>query len=220
MQTVHTINIFLHVTLGITGLILGSLALIFRQPLGRHQKLGKYFLLALLGVVVTGFLGFLFFRSNPFLLMLTILSSYVGYSGYRTVQVRQGRASVPDILTAVAAIALGISYLVFLNQSGADWSPAVVYSTLSGLLIVSGYDLIKHFLLFNRLRNWWLYEHIYKMLSAYSAILSAFTGTVLPGFKPYSQIMPGIFTFALIVYFISNQIQKKNARKASETSRA
>jgi hypothetical protein len=50
------------------------------------------------------------------------------------------------------------------------------------------------------------------MLSAYSAILSAFTGTVLPGFKPYSQLGPSVLCLWLIVFFIWRQAAAQRKR--------
>jgi hypothetical protein len=112
-------------------------------------------------------------------------------------------------LVAAGSLAVGVAYLFYLRGADGNWAPPVVYSTLAALAVVTGYDLLKHGWLHERLRSWWLYEHIYKMLSAYSAILSAFTGTVLPGFKPYSQLGPSVLCLWLIVFFIWRQVVGK-----------
>jgi hypothetical protein len=200
------LNLSLHVLAGTVALVVGLFALLVRKPSGKHFRYGRLFLYLLTGVVGTGFTGLLFFRSSSFLLMLTLLAGYVGYAGYRAVQLREKRSSRLDAMAAVVALAVGIIYLFYLEKAGGNWSPQVVYSTLAALGLVTTYDLLKHFLLHERLKTWWLYEHIYKLVSAYSAILSAFMGTVLPGFKPYSQLGPTVLCLWLIGFFIRRQI--------------
>ncbi len=202
MQMLHSFNISLHVLAGTVALVIGLLALTVRKPSARHFRYGRYFLYLLAVVVGTGFTGLLFFRSSSFLLMLTLLAGYDGYAGYRAVQLRARRSSRADALVAAATLTAGLLYVGYLRQADGNWAAPVVYSTLAALALVTGYDLLKHCWLHERLKSGWLYEHIYKMVSAYSAILSAFTGTVLPGFKPYSQLGPSVLCLWLIVFFI------------------
>ncbi|GAB4030941.1 hypothetical protein [Spirosoma jeollabukense] len=209
MQTLHTINIIVHVLFGTVGLIIGLVTLIFQNQPQRHIRYGRYFLYVLIVVVATAFIGILFFRSNPFLLILTLLAGYVGYSGYRTVRLREQKSSTADRLLAVSVLIAGVLYLRSMQLAGGNWSPAVVYPTLSALLLVVGYDLIKNGWLFHRLKTWWLYEHIYKIMSAYSALASAFAGTVLSQYKPFSQILPSTFGVLLIAFFIWKQTKKQ-----------
>jgi len=202
MQTLHTINIALHVLFGTLGLLVGLVALIYQNRYSQHSRFGRYFLYALIVVVTTAFIGTLFFRSNPFLWMLTLLGGYVGYSGYRAVRLKEQRSSKPDLLLAISVLLAGCLYAWSVQNGQSNWSPSVIFSTLLALALVTIYDIVKHCWLFRRFRTWWLYEHIYKMMSAYSALASAFSGTVLPQFKPYSQIMPSTICSLLIVYFI------------------
>jgi intracellular septation protein A len=198
----HTINIFTHVFFGTVGLVLGLIALFYQNNARQHIRFGRYFLYSLTIVVITAFIGILFFRSNPFLLILTLLGGYVGYSGYRVIWLRERPTSTLDMIIAAGVLIMGGLYLRSMQLSGGNWSPAVVYPTLSALVLVAGYDLIKHFWLHQRLKTWWLYEHIYKMLSAFSALFSAFSGTVFSQYKPYSQILPSTLCVSAIVYFI------------------
>jgi hypothetical protein len=207
--SLHTVNLTIHVLFGCLALVVGTLALLARKRVGRHTRLGRYFLYLLLVVVGTGLLGALFFRTNGFLLMLTMLSGYVGYAGYRTVQLREKRSASFDAGLALTMLVVSTVYIGWLRQSGLSWSPTVVYSTWSALVLVSGYDLLKHFWWHERLKGAWLYEHIYKMISAYSALLSAFVGTLLPQFKPYSQVGPSAFCLLLIGYQIWRQSRKR-----------
>ncbi|GAB4041383.1 hypothetical protein [Spirosoma gilvum] len=213
MQTFHTLNIFTHIGFGTLALLLGLAALLYQTSAQRHVRFGRYFLYCLSIVVGTAAIGIVFFRSNPFLLMLTLLGGYVGYSGYRSVRLRERKSATTDVLITIVVLVSGGAYAGSMQLAGGNWSPSVVYSTLSALALVGGYDLLKHFWLYERLKSWWLYEHIYKMLSAYSAILSAFAGTVLPNYKPYSQILPSVLCVWAIVYFIWQRA--RNRRRIS-----
>lgn len=202
MQTLHWLTLGIHITFGTLALLIGLFALFYQNQPVRHVRSGRYFLYCLSLVVGTAFIGILFFRSNPFLLMLTLLGGYVGYAGYRTVRLRERKSPLIDVLITISVLLAGSLYAGSMQLTGSNWSPAVVYSTLSALALVGGYDLLKYFWLYERLKSWWLYEHIYKMLSAYSAIFSAFSGTVLPHYKPYSQILPSVICVSAIAYFI------------------
>jgi hypothetical protein len=70
-----------------------------------------------------------------------------------------------------------------------------------------------------------LYEHVYKNDLGISALLSAFGGTVLPDYHPYSQAGPGAFCVWLIVFFIwqrtrlrtmTGRMMKKEKEKEQE----
>lgn len=213
---IHSINIALHVIAGTIALVIGLIALWYYQRPLQHKRFGRVFLYLVAVVVITGFTGWFFFRSNPFLLMLTLLSGYVGYAGWRTIRLRKQRGSITDAVIALVVLGIGVFYLLWLLKSDAIWSPTVIYSTLVSLIIVTVYDLIKILWLHSRLKEWWLYEHIYKMLSAFSALLSAFTGTVLPdNFKPYSQVVPSMIGVGLIVFFIAQEVNRRKRIIAS-----
>jgi uncharacterized membrane protein len=207
---IHSVNIAVHVITATVALILGFVIIFTRKGSLNHSRLGKYFVILLSVVVLTGFLGWLFFRSNSFLLMLTLLAGYNGYSGYRAVQLRERRSSIRDVAIAFTTLSAGVLYMVWLNRSNATWNPSVVYPTLFGLILVTVYDLVKYFWVHSRIKGWWLYEHIYKILSAHSALFSAFCGTVFPDYKPYSQVGPGVLSIWLIVFFIFQQARKRS----------
>ena len=84
------------------------------------------------------------------------------------------------------------------------WSPIVIYSTVGALVFVIIYDLIKYLIpakVYNRNRIW-LYEHIYKMTSAFSALLAAFVGTVFEEYQPHSQYLPSALGMLIIFGFM------------------
>lgn len=191
-------------------MLLGIVLLIARKGTVFHKRWGLIFVRLLLVVNVSAFLGWLFFRSNPFLLMLTLLASYNTYSGYRVVRLKEQRGNWLDIMAPVIALATSLFYLFYLMQSGNNWSPAVIYPTVGALSLVTSYDIMKNFLFHSKIKHWWLYEHIYKITSAFGAVLSAFVGTVLPQYKPWSQAGPGVVCWMIIIFFIIVEARKRN----------
>ncbi|MEO1260763.1 MAG: hypothetical protein AAFZ15_18335 [Bacteroidota bacterium] len=84
------------------------------------------------------------------------------------------------------------------------WAPVVIYSTVGALILVIVYDFFRYLIprgLYEKDRIW-IYEHIYKMTSAFAALLSAFTGTVLEEYQPHSQYLPSVLGILLIFGFM------------------
>ena len=199
MSFLHSGNIFVHVTAGLLAIVLGTFALTTGKGGPAHRKFGRWFLMTLTVVVGTGLIGAVFFRASPFLLILTLLAGYVGYAGFRVVRFRERRLPVQDMLVAAGVLATGLgSQLLNPNVS---WNSSVITSTLSALVLVTVYDLLKYFWFFGRWKKLWLYEHIYKMTSAFSALLSAFGGNVLRDYQPYSQLLPSVLGVGIFVWF-------------------
>lgn len=217
MQTLHALNISVHVLFGTAALLIGLVAVWTNQQLIAHRRYGRLFLLTLTVVVGSAGIGVLLFRPNPVLIILSLLSGYVGYSGYRVIQLRGRRPSFTDWLLALVVLLLGAGYGLAARHTP-GWSPAVIYSTLAALLLVTSYDLVKYGWLFDRLKGGWIYEHIYKMLSAYNAILSAFAGTVFPHHKPYSQLGPTFLFLGALSYFILRQNRRKRGNPVKTLS--
>ena len=205
----HQINISIHVATGTIALIIGLIVLLKKKGTAGHFRFGRYFLILLSVVVATGFLGSLLFRTNPFLFMLSFLAGYNGYAGFRNVRLKQQRTTAVDAWIAFGVLMAGIAFLASLRSGNSEWSPSVIYSTVGALAFVTVFDLAKFFFFHARLRTWWIYEHIYKLVSAFGAILAAFTGTVLPDFKPFSQVGPSIVTWWIIGIYVLLEARKR-----------
>lgn len=91
------------------------------------------------------------------------------------------------------------------------WAPSIIYSTLGYLIAVVTYDLCRYFIPAAAYSNLWLYEHILKMISAFSGLLSAFTGTVFPKYQPYSQFLPSVFGALVAIGFMIAAYRKQRA---------
>ncbi|PUZ28664.1 hypothetical protein DCC81_04045 [Chitinophaga parva] len=200
MQTTHLINIGLHVAAGTAALVAGLGAMVVQKRRARHTRYGRVFTRLVYIVISTALFGVFVFRGNAFLFILTLLSGYNCFSGIRAVRLAGARPQYLDHLVAGGVMLAGAGYLYVLKREGFYWAPAVIYSTVGALFLVAGYDLLKRIQPLWFLQKAVLYEHSYKMVSAWSALLSAFCGTMLPRYKPYSQLLPSAICIAYICF--------------------
>lgn len=208
----HSINITVHIIAGTIALSLGIIALVSKKGKIIHKKSGKWFIVFLTCVILTGLLGVFVFKRNTFLLVITLLSAYQGFSGYRTLQSKNNKPQFIDILMSVITLCTAFYFMYYIRQIGFFWSPVVIYSTLGALGIVVGYDFIRYLIPASKYNALWLYEHIYKMIGAFTALLAAFVGTVFVSYQPYSQILPSVFGIILQIIFLSYAF-KNNKKK-------
>ena len=198
----HTVNVAIHVAFGTGCLLLGLMALITRKGGRLHIRFGRYFLACLAVVIATAVVGILAFGFRAFLGVITMLAAYEAYSGYRSLKIRFSGPQLQDAAVSVAGISATSLFIAYLRSVHIQWAPVVIYSTLGTLVVVASYDLVR----FTFPKHWfertWLYEHIVKMLGAYNAVASAFSGTVLEKWQPYSQMAPSILGVAAMVGFI------------------
>lgn len=209
METFHSTNIILHVITGTLGLLLGVIAIASRKGGKLHVKSGKWFLKLLTVVCLTGLLGIFVFKRNSFLIVITLLSAYQGFSGYRVLQTKSNQFYWIDFMAALITISSCFYFLYYFQSIGMFWSPIITYSTIGWLSAVILYDFLRYFIPKHRYKQLWLKEHILKMIAAWSALFSAFTGTVLEEFQPHSQYLPSVIGNILIVYFLIKFSKKK-----------
>jgi hypothetical protein len=204
MELLHQGNIITHVLTGSTGILLGLICLLSFKGGQVHNKAGKVFLLFISVVILTGLIGVFVFKRNTFLLVITVLSGYVSFSGYRILAFKQNKVKLLDIVISVATLGVLAYFLSYFKTIGMIWSPIVIYSTVGALLFIILYDFIRYLIpkSFYIQRKIWLHEHIYKMTSAFAALLSAFAGTVLEAYQPHSQYIPSALGMIIIIGFM------------------
>lgn len=213
MNVTHTISITIHVLAGILALITGFAAVFTIKGGKRHVQFGRFFLKSMSVVIATALIGVFVFERNTFLLVITLLSGYNAYSGWRVLKLNGQKPTLQDYMIPLLVFSSGIYYLYYIQSSGLYWSPVVVYSTLGALALITLYDLSRIFIPSSFLQKTRIYEHIYKMSSALSGITSAFVGTVLPHFQPYSQILPSAagLLFIMITFICqAKSVSNKN----------
>jgi len=189
----HTINVIVHVAFGTAALAAGVVPIVTSKGGPVHRRFGRYFLACLAVVVLTAAIGVFAFEFRAFLGIITLLASYDAYSGYRALRIRTTGPRPRDTVVAVSALLMAAVFLAYLHVIRMPWAPVVIYSTLGALVFVASYDLVRLAFPTRWFARLWLYEHLAKMLAAYTAVVSAFAGTVLSSWQPYSQILPSAF---------------------------
>lgn len=202
MQTLHHLNILVHIVFGTLALLVGLVPLLMRKGGAAHRRFGRWFLALATAVLFTAVLGLAVFNFRPFLTVIVLLSVYQAFSGYRVLRTRATGPTLRDGVFSVVFLLGGLAFLALLPRIELVWSPVVMYSTLGVLLAMTVYDLSRFGWLAQWQRGAWLYEHIWKMTSTYAALLSAFTGTVLEAYKPYSQYVPSLLGSVVAVSFM------------------
>ena len=207
-ESMHPINIFVHVVSGTIALLTGCIALGVKKNSLFHKRFGNYFMVSIMIVVATGILGVLVFKRNSFLLLITLLSFYQAYSGYRMVKEKSNTFYGIDFGIQLVVISTAIYFWKYLlAKEDQMWSPIIIYSTLSYLFLVIFYDWIRYRFPKHWYTSLWRYEHMAKMIGALSAISSAFLGTILPDYQPFSQLTPSVLG-CLLMLIMGLRIQK------------
>ncbi len=204
MELLHKSNILIHIITGSIGLILGVIALLTVKGGKLHNKAGRYFIRFISIVILTGLIGVFVFGRNTFLLVITVLSGYVSFSGYRCLQLKSNTPKKIDVVVAIISLLVLAYFLYYFKSIGMIWSPIIIYSTVGALLFIVSYDFLRYLIpkkAYKR-RRIWIYEHIYKMTSAFAALLAAFIGTVFDQYQPHSQYLPSALGMLIIFGFI------------------
>ncbi len=202
----HQINIYTHILFGTISMILGLWPIVSKKGNSIHKKTGRWYLRTLTIVIVTALLGGLFFNYRPFLVLLSILVFYQAFAGTRTLKLKHKRPEILDNTLVGLGIILALFYIVYFDFDKASMSRPVVLSTVIALLINLCYDLGKNLYPGTYLGSAWIYDHIVRMLSSYGGLIMAFTGNVLnPAFQPWSQLLPSVISYSLIIYFVLRQ---------------
>ena len=209
LTVVHKINIAIHIAAGSSALIVGLVAIIASKGKKLHRLSGRLFLMLMSVVIITGLIGVFVFGRNTFLLVITVLSGYQAFSGYRAIKAKSNAPKFIDVCMCLPALIAVSYFLYYFSSIGMIWSPIIIYSTVGWLLLMIVYDLGRYFIPAKLYGNMWLYEHILKMVSAFTGLLSAFSGTVLPQYQPYSQFVPSVLGTLTAACFIIVAANKK-----------
>ncbi|MEL7530040.1 MAG: hypothetical protein AAFN10_01965 [Bacteroidota bacterium] len=220
MEVLHKSNIIIHVLTGSIALLLALIALLSLKGGKTHNRSGRLFLYFISVVILTGLLGVFVFGRNTFLLVITVLSGYVAFSGKRILRAKDNVPQALDIGASIISLIVLAYFLYYFKSIGMIWSPVIIYSTVGALLLVIAYDLLRYFIPRQAYQKHkiWMYEHIYKMTSAFSALLAAFVGTVFDQYQPHSQYMPsliGVWTIIGFMIYFNRRGLQLSRRKAS-----
>jgi uncharacterized membrane protein len=198
----HLLNLAVHLGAGIAAMGLGFLMLAAAKGTRSHRARGRVFVALTFAVCATGAIGNLFFRFMPLFAVLTVLVSYQLASGWHAVFTRDVGPNRVDALLAVCAGGWALYLIPLLAAAGTQDSAAiVVHSSLAALFVLLAYDLARWCFPARWHASLWRYEHIYKLISALFAMLSAATGNLLKAGQPWSQLLPSLAGALAILWF-------------------
>jgi len=198
-----------HILAGAISLIVAPLAMALVKGGRKHRILGKIFFWCMTWIFVTSMiLGF--YHSKTFLIMVSILSYYLVVTGYRTLyhkQLSMGKGVMwfdwaIEITTGAVLVGFGFwgIYLLTMGASGGFIFLLFAFS-LGGLMSVFGE--LKAYIRKPAEKEYWLFNHISRMISGFIASVTAFSVNVmvfLPGIWPW--IWPALVGTPFIIYWI------------------
>jgi uncharacterized membrane protein len=200
----------LHVAAGFVAVVAGLLPILSTKGSRLHRLSGRVFA-GLMTVLLVAAWAMTALHFNPYFAALSATATITVFSGLRVLgrkrpdlDARQ-RARPLDWAVTLAVVGIGLWILVLLVQGRAGGNRAVSAALVYAALVYGGWDLWR----FIRPTAWpfspnlWTYEHLVKMLSAYGAVLSAFSGnflTFLP--TPWSQLWPTLLLQPMAIIWI------------------
>lgn len=223
----ETALVLLHVVAGIFALVLAPVAMATRKGGRAHRLGGRVYFWAMAVLFVTA-LGLLAVRPNVFLLIISVLSFYGAFSGYRVLsrkrpQAEQG-ATWLDWGGAWVALAAGVGFIAWGALTLLDvWESAIptAFSFLGvGFGTLLGREAWSDLTSFRQPPadpNWWWLYHMDRMLGSYVAAVTAFmvqtVGPRLPsGLEWTVWIAPALVGGPLIGVWIGHYKKRFSAR--------
>lgn len=200
----------LHITAGLVAVMVGVLPILTRKDGQWHRRSGRAFAGLMSALLICAWV-MTALRFNTYFAALTATATITVFSGVRVLGRKRPdlnvsqRARPVDWAVALAAVGIGVWILGLVLAGRIDRNIAVSAALAYGALTYGGWDLWR----FARPTDWpfspnlWNYEHLLKMLSAYGAVLSAFSGnflTFLP--TPWSQLWPTFLFQPLAILWI------------------
>lgn len=207
----------LHIATGLAVCVVGLGPILTAKGSRPHRLFGRLFVV-LMTVLLIAAWAMTVMHFTAYLLGLSATATYHVFSGVRVLgrkrpDLRAGnRARLIDWMAAVGVIGVGLAVLMLILTGRSDGPPAVSGGLAFAALAFGSWDLWR----FARPDDWpfspnlWTYEHLAKMLSAYSAVLSAFSGnflTFLPA--PWSQLWPSLLFPSLTLIWIAVLIVRR-----------
>lgn len=212
METLIKFLIFSHVTAGIISLITAPVSMAVAKGGTAHRVAGKIFFWSMFYIVISALvLGT--YHWKPFLLMVSVLSFYLVYSGYRALYQKQlhlGKGVAwYDWAVAVACGLFMLAFLIWsidLMTKGGNVILLIFFS-LGGLYSI--FTEVKAYLKKPDVKHRWLFNHIGRMVGGFIASVTAFSTNVLTFLPGLAQwLWPTLIGTPLIIYWIRTYRQK------------
>lgn len=208
---IYPLLLAVHIAAGLGTVLMGIAPVLARKGSRLHRLTGRIFA-GLMAILLAAAWAMTVLKMNSYLLALSASATLTLFSGLRVLGRkrpdlrRADRATLLDwgVTLAIAGVGLLVLWQVLTgrNVGPAAISMALVY----GALGMSSWDIWR----FLRPTGWpfspelWRYEHLWKMLGAYSAVMSAFSGNFLRFLPPpWSALWPTLVFQTLTLIWIA-----------------
>jgi uncharacterized membrane protein len=211
MTQIFSPTLALHIACGFALVAAGLLPILTRKGSRAHRLSGRLFVV-LMSVLLAAAWVMTALHFNAYFAALSATATLTLFSGYRVLRRKRPdldtaqRARPLDWAMTLAVVGIGVWVLVLVVQDRAGSKAAVSSALVYAAFTYGAWDLWR----FSRPLDWpfspdlWTYEHLVKMLSAYGAVISAFSGnylTFLP--KPWSQLWPTLLFQPMAIAWIA-----------------
>ena len=223
-MSIYPALLTVHIIAGLGAVLIGIAPVLTRKGSRLHRLTGRIFA-GLMAMLLAAAWAMTVLKMNTYLLALSASATLTLFSGLRA----PGRKR-PDLWRSDRATALdwgvtlalgGVGLLVLWHVlTGRSVGPAAISVALVyGALSMGGWDIWR----FLRPTDWpfspelWRYEHLWKMLGAYSAVLSAFSGNFLRFVPaPWSALWPTLlFQTLTVIWIVVLVVQGRRRPRAS-----
>lgn len=202
MIDAHTLNVFAHVGTGTLALLIGLIPLFSRKGGPLHRWSGRTTVGLGLVVLSSAVLAVLLFRPPAPLVAATLTAGYQYLSGLRTLSLSRSGPRLPDALLSMLGVCTALLIAAQMGQGDASWTPAIGYTTIGYLLVMTAYDLSRPLWVSVWYRRVRPLDHGVKMIGFYFAMLSAGAGNLLAEWQPLSQVLPSVLGLVAMLGFI------------------
>lgn len=210
-MSIYPLLLAVHIAAGLGTVLIGIAPVLTRKGSRAHRVFGRTFAV-LMAVLLVCAWAMTALKMNTYLLALSASASLTLFSGLRVLGrkrpdlTRADRATALDWGVTLALASVGLIILALVLTGHSSGPPAISIALVYAALSMGGWDVWR----FARPTDWpfspelWRYEHLWKMLGAYSAVLSAFSGNFLRFLPPpWSALWPTLLFQALTVIWIA-----------------